>query len=433
MKEKWWPVLLIFVFKSFAYSQIAGGGETLYIYGRSYYAQENCEKALQYFQLAEKEGYISSDLIYMSGVCYFRTKEFDRALKYLLKASENPNFSQPSFYFAGLCFYEKGKMDRAADYFKRVVQINPSNFFGKNANNLLKRLQKARPVRPYYFKGSINLEYDTNVAVYSRNQEFILKERGIDFQKEGLKESARLSGGLRYIFFKRLETHAEMNVYQSFLNPQELRDFNITSLEGSAGMGLLLYSNAVSIKSSLDYSYARDLLGFEDYYQGHAVSPSIHFGWSRRFITRFFYLYRFDDYYGLFRRGSPRDANVNGFGFTFTFVISPDLTAMLDSNFEHNSAYSDEFRFNGINSGFYITYSAPYEIKLTASASYTFRDYMNHPAGRNDNIQTYSILLQKIFFKHFSSGISYIFTKNNTGGDYEYKREIISLQFSGSI
>lgn len=101
--------------------------------GGAYRAMNNCEKAVDFFQKAEKSGKLKPDMLIGAyegqAFCYLDKGEFEKAIEVWKKwlNQKTSIYMDYALYYIGMSYEKLGKQNEAAVYYKRLKDEHPDS------------------------------------------------------------------------------------------------------------------------------------------------------------------------------------------------------------------------------------------------------------------------------------------------------------------
>ncbi len=338
--------------------------------GLLYTNLEEFEKALSFFEKAEKVDPKNASIQFNKGICLLKLERYEKAISSFEKArSLEPKLGQIALYHMGFAYYKEGKYTRAEEELTKAISLDPQSSLAQDAKRLQDAAkQERRAKKRWYLLTSLFSQYDDNVY-FDPMEEAGLRRRGIPPRDEGdFFTSFNLIGGYRLFKTPKWEFGGQYSHVQYIFS--DLSDCNLLGHIGS------LYASYA--KEPL---YLRTQYNFSYYYSGgdlesrlrmHDFSLNLTLVESPSLRTEFLGIYQNMRYLD----GTP-DAYHLTFGIT-QFLSFSKGKRHIRSGYKHEFEVETTggeagYRSHEVALGFFTPLI--YKIALDLKGSYTFTDY----------------------------------------------------------
>ncbi len=224
----------------------------------------------------------AAQLALYRGLIALREGDNDRAAPALESAARlAPRLTEPvASYYAGLAWRGASERAKARDAFQRVIAIDGDGVWGREAKKLLESTE----LFPYYVRGSVGIEYDTNVLLRGDN---VTSRGGDGLPGAGQRDGAgvwEIDAGVQ--LFTRGDWSGGVNAsyFGNAYFDDEVRDLNTHYPTVGGYLANRIGPNTIA---QARYQFGHAWVNEDPYLQAHVGELSLSHTWKREGTTTF--------------------------------------------------------------------------------------------------------------------------------------------------
>jgi len=425
-----------------------------------------------------------AQLALYQGLIALREGDHDRAGPALESAARlAPRLTEPvASYYAGLAWRGASERRKARAAFQRVIDLDGDGVWGQEAKKLLESTE----LFPYYVRGSVGIEYDTNVLLRGDNVTTIPGGAGDDAltgagQRDGLGVW-EIEGGVQLFSQGDWSGGVNASYFGNAHFDGEVQDLNTNYPTIGGYLANRLGPNTMA---QARYQFGHAWVNEDPYLRAHIGELSLAHTWKKEGTTTFFTdviandlrfnPFSVEDALPPFPPGtctnpnggcSPpgvderternRDGIGYGFGMEHRYLIplSADVREVFEEievgggyRFRYYDAEGDEWEHFGHIFSAGMLFEFPLDISFATRVSYEFRDFSNpstfpdsevvgevYTLSNNDRREHEFIFegeIEKDITQNFSVSARYSYLNNDSNrAVYDYDRHIVGGYFN---
>jgi len=428
-----------------------GSGRAYLGLGIVLYNQERYREALANLALAEKASTTEALVYYYQGLTHYKLAEYQQVPPRFMRAMTlGPDLSSSAHYYSGLAYYQQGILDEARAEFEEAQKLEPESEFGRSATAYLEQIRAGTPIRRkkrWDLTFSISSQWDDNVVLLPSGFSPPAGPTGIS-QNSDYRTALYLRGEVRAFEQGPFVGGASYALYQSF--HRTLSGFDIESHAPT----FFVQHTTGPVQTRLQYIYDYALVGRSPYLIAHSIAPLITVRESPTLITQVLLKYEDLDFQdGRFLFNSFRDGHdwlagaMQYWFFTRTighvrvgYTYDEYITAGKNVSLAAQASPAD-WAYRGHKASVGVSLPPFYKTTLDAGFDYYVQLYDNansfSPGGaafRTDKIFNYYATAMRKLTDHFSLGLQYVHTDDNSNvAVFKYKRNIYGLVLMGQF
>ena len=428
-----------------------GSGRAYLGLGIVLYNQERYREALDNLALAEKASTTEALVYYYQGLTHYKLAEYQQVPPRFMRAMTlGPDLSSSAHYYSGLAYYQQGILDEARAEFEEAQKLEPESEFGRSATAYLEQIRAGTPIRRkkrWDLTFSISSQWDDNVVLLPSGFSPPAGPTGIS-QNSDYRTALYLRGEVRAFEQGPFVGGASYALYQSF--HRTLSGFDIESHAPT----FFVQHTTGPVQTRLQYIYDYALVGRSPYLIAHSIAPLITVRESPTLITQVLLKYEDLDFQdGRFLFNSFRDGHdwlagaMQYWFFTRTighvrvgYTYDEYITAGKNVSLAAQASPAD-WAYRGHKASVGVSLPPFYKTTLDAGFDYYVQLYDNansfSPGGaafRTDKIFNYYATAMRKLTDHFSLGLQYVHTDDNSNvAVFKYKRNIYGLVLMGQF
>lgn len=344
-----------------------------------------------------------------------------------------PEKAQEARFYQGICSMKLKDEDSAKSAFSEAKAIDPGSELGKASADYLDALEEKPPEEKKKFEGKISLFYQTDSNVVPTADEDMLPE---DVSNEEDNRYVLFAEAAYHPWIsKHFDTALGAGFYNSWHEDEDL--FNLQVLSGNVYGRYMGKVFNMPLTLHLGYVYQYAGLGDDyDYYSTiNRIMHSIYLQEHNITLTELSFYYEteiFDD------PGWDEFDRDNSAGMALAaqhfLLFNNKLDLRLGGKYIMENAKGDAY--DVIRQGYLAELKLKEWKRFSGSAllDYEDRDYINHPADREDERTYYSLRVEYRIIKHLNVfvGMNQANYESNFES-YDYDRTIYSFGLTGSL
>jgi len=371
--------------------------------------------------------------IYLQGQALLLKKDYAAAAAALEKAAGlDPKLAQSALAFAAACRDKMGDTEKAKEGFLNAQALDPSSPMGKAAADYLDQMEgKAKPEKARKFEAGALLSYqfDSNVAAVANEQTL---PKGVEDEADG-RGVVLASFVARPLTAQNWTTEARYYFYAS--KHFELDEYNLMLHQGVLGATYGTKLSRYPLRLRLRALYQWSGLGenYEYYSAIWRILPTALLQESERSLTEFSYAVeteKFED---------PGEGELDRDNVADQILLAQHLGFLqnrgwlkLGVRFTSVDADGQDYDSSRLAGLAQVRVPLWKKAQGLAGFEYEYREYINHPGNRRDEIFSYRGQMEQEIVKHLSVYLAgKINNHNSTLAGFDYDRNIYSVGLRG--